>query len=332
MAKPFAASSRCFEATMSDVCCPLCHTTAAPFAKAFDVEYFTSTTEFEFYHCVGCDILFLSPMPADQLDVIYPANYYSFGEGGKSSFAFRLKGWLDRRMLRGLIAPIKGDELSVMDVGGGSGWIASAARDADPRVAKTLVVDLDGSAKVAAEANGHRYFCGRIEDFETTETFELILMLNLVEHVPRPDQILRRVGGLLSSNGRLLIKTPNFRSLDARIFRHRSWGGYHCPRHFVLFSRKSIIETLKRSGLAVEKFSYTQGAPFWTISILHELGKLGLIRSGPGTPYHLHPLAPYLQMIAAAFDFARMPFSPTSQMFIVAQKAARAAEPFNKAL
>jgi SAM-dependent methyltransferase len=300
--------------------CPFCHEPADFHAAATDIEYFTTPERFEFWHCKACDILFISPMLTEQLNVIYPPNYYAFDNVGTKSFPLRVKEWIDQRMLRRILLRIGGEALHVLDVGGGTGWLAGIARSADSRVVDTCVVDLDANAKTRAEANGHRFFQGRIEDFESPEKFELILMLNLVEHLPRPDLMLAHVARMLSPNGRIVIKTPNFRSLDAILYRYRSWGGYHCPRHFVLFSRESLARTLHGAGLAVEQFSYTQGAPFWCVSIMNQMRLAGLISIDAKQSYAGHPILPFLQIVTAAFDFVRRPFSRLSQMVIVARR------------
>jgi SAM-dependent methyltransferase len=286
-----------------------------------DTVYFTSQERFEFYHCRGCDILFISPMLADKLDVIYPSNYYAFNRSAEKGFVIRVKEWLDARLLRRLLRDIPGENIRVLDIGGGTGWLASLARSIDARVTATHIVDLDSGAQARAEQSGHAYFRGRIEDFTSDQPFDLVLMLNLIEHVARPDEVLTHVRGLLSERGRVLIQTPNFRSLDAALFRHREWAGYHCPRHFVLFSRHSLDRTLQRAGLQIERFSYTQGASFWAGSILNVLWRRGVIAGRAGRPYADHPSLPYLMALAAVFDFARRPFSRLSQMIVVAGRA-----------
>jgi 2-polyprenyl-3-methyl-5-hydroxy-6-metoxy-1,4-benzoquinol methylase len=299
--------------------CPQCNMTAAWYARATDIEYFTTKQEFDFYHCADCDIVFIYPMLRDQLSTIYPPNYYAFDDKSKDSLTWKVKGWLDRILLRRVLSRIPGEGLSVIDVGGGTGWMSTAARQADGRVQNTLVVDLDSQAETRAHSQGHDFFCGRIEDLDSSQSFDLVLMLNLIEHVPNPDQILKQVSKLLSPRGRILIQTPNFRSLDASIFRYRSWGGYHCPRHFILFSQFSMNRILERNSLVVESFQYTQGATFWATSLMHAMAQIGLISAGPHRPYHTHPIAPLVQIVAAGFDFLRRPFSKTSQMMVVAK-------------
>src|SRR5205085_4323933 len=181
----------------------------------------------------------------------------------------------------------------------------------------TCVIDIDAGARARAEQAGHRYFQGRIEQFPAAEHFDVILMLNLIEHVPDPRAVLSKARDLLTREGRLFIKTPNFDAWDARLFRHRSWGGYHTPRHFVLFRRESLERLCRECGFEIVGFSYTQGAPFWSVSMLDLLRHLGLVSISSDRPAIRHPLMPALQALFAGIDFARKPFARLSQMQLV---------------
>ena len=299
--------------------CPVCSSSELKlFARAKDTEYLTSSETFTYLLCLRCGSVFLETPPVDQLDKIYPPNYYSYDPGGQSHSAIaRVKEFLDARLFRKLLATIPGENLSVLDVGGGSGWLLSVVRKASPRVKHTQEVDLDERVRVAAEAAGHAFQCCRIENFSSKRSFDLILLLNLIEHVPDPEVVLNAMRRLLSARGLILVKTPNVDTLDCRIFRHRNWGGFHCPRHFVLFNRQSLMDLGQRCGLRVCKMFYTQGAPQWTVSILGWLATKGLARISAERPLYKHPLYPYLCGLCAAFDWIRSPFMSTAQMFVV---------------
>lgn len=98
-------------------------------------------------------------------------------------------------------------------------------------------------------------------------------------------------------------------------------GRFPHPRHFVLFQRRSLEALALECGLEAVSFSYTQGAPFWSVSPLEELRKLGLVKITAERPAIAHPLVPMLQAGSAAFDFLRRPFAPLSQMEIVLKPA-----------
>ncbi len=296
--------------------CPVCQSLEADlWARAQDVEYYTTPDWFNYYHCDSCNVLFLHPLPVGQLAEIYPSNYYAYTETNKS-LVQRVKALLDQRRLLRILASLPGSELSALDVGGGTGQMLDRVRIADQRVRFTQIVDLDRAAEKIARAAGHEYTRCRIETFSANRSFDLILMLNLIEHVEDPVSVLRKAAGMLSPQGRILVKTPNFDSLDARLFRNRSWGGYHCPRHWTLFTAASFERAARSAGLDVDSASYTQGAPFWAISVFEGLRRAGMVRASAAAPAPFHRLIPFLQACFAAFDLARSPFSRTSQIFV----------------
>jgi 2-polyprenyl-3-methyl-5-hydroxy-6-metoxy-1,4-benzoquinol methylase len=283
---------------------------------AHDVEYRTSEEAFTLYRCGSCRALFIDPVPRHRLQEIYPSNYYSFADPG-GSFVHRSKEWLDRRLFGQILRGLKGSALNVLDVGGGSGWQLDTVRAADARVAFTQVVDFDPKAEQIARGRGHDYFCGRIEEFSSDRKFDLVLLLNLIEHVENPLSVLSKVAAMLSAGGRVLVKTPNVDSLDERIFRHANWTGYHTPRHWVLFTRESFERLARQAGLAPVSFRYTQGAPFWATSVIAWLAGRGITSVTKERPAMFHPLFAPLSALFALFDFMRAPVAKTSQMFIV---------------
>ena len=284
-------------------------------ASARDVEYASTADAFDYVRCEDCGALSIADVPRDRLGEIYPDTYYSFS-GGTLSPVERVKQWLDRRMFKKLLRTLGGESLAALDVGGGNGWLLSQARAVEPRLTRTAVVDLDASAAAAAEAAGHDFHLGRIEDFQSNERFDLILLLNLIEHVEDPVAVLAQVRGLLAPGGRILVKTPNHDSLDARLFRHKSWGGYHCPRHWVIFTPESFTRAARAAGLGVERLALTQGAPFWAVSVLEALRRRDWVGIDRARPMCRHALFGPLLALFAGVDILRRPFGRTSQMFV----------------
>jgi SAM-dependent methyltransferase len=299
--------------------CPVCGShQVRSFARARDVEYYTSDSIYAYLQCDRCKSICLESPPTDQLDKIYPPNYYSYDPLRQlTSITERVKGFLDARLFQTLLRRIPGENLNVLDVGGGAGWLLSTLRKVSLRIKATHEIDINERARSAAESAGHVFHCCRVEDFSSSESFDLILLLNLIEHVADPAAILKVMRELLSPEGLILIKTPNVDTLDCRLFRNHNWGGFHCPRHFVLFNRQSIIDLGQRCGLQAIQATYTQGAPQWACSILGSLGLNGWIQISANRPLYTHPLYPYLCAIAATFDLIRSPIMATAQMFIV---------------
>ncbi|MGH8250238.1 MAG: class I SAM-dependent methyltransferase [Steroidobacteraceae bacterium] len=305
---------------MSKCTCTVCNSSdLESFGSFSDEEYFTRGATHTYWRCKACGCVFLHPLPIARLAEIYPANYYSYDGGGRG-FLDRIKGHLDAGRLRRCLRRINAGRLSVLDVGGGSGWMLDLVRRMDPRVAYSEVVDLDAAASEAARSRGHVYSRVRIEEFESPRRFDFILLLNLIEHVESPHRVLKRLGGMLAPGGLILVKTPNHDSWDARLFGRSYWAGLHVPRHWTVFHRQSFERVLERTGLAVDEFSYTQGGAFWAASILAALNRRGWVRLSDTRPAVSHPAFPVLAGLTAALDYLRLPFAPTSQMFITLRK------------
>lgn len=297
--------------------CPICNNkNISTWSVAKDYEYFSTDEVFTYYSCNACNAIFIHPVPVEQLKKIYPPNYYSFVNHSKG-IVVRLKEWLDKRFFKKILRQITSPEISVLDVGGGTGWIPDVLKKIDTRIGFTQIVDIDEKAKNLAEQNGHAYFEGIIEDFVTEKRFHLILLLNLIEHVVNPLAVLQKAQSLLAPGGIIVIKTPNTDSWDARLYKKTYWGGLHCPRHWVIFSAKNFSLLLKSTSLRIKKMKYTQGAPFWAFSIIAALHRKKIVRISATKPIIFHWLFAPISAFFAVFDFMRRPFAKTSQLFIL---------------
>ena len=179
-----------------------------------------------------------------------------------------LKRRRDEKYFNRLFEHLASDELHVLDIGGGSGYLSSIVRSVDKRVTSTTIVDLDPKLQETLTKQGHIFICGSIEDLQLEAKYDVVLMFNLIEHVSNPCKILDQVKSVLKPGGLVIIQTPNFDSWDARVFRNYSWGGLHTPRHWVIFNETSLRRELVRADLPVIDVRYVQGAPFWAVSLL----------------------------------------------------------------
>lgn len=295
-------------------------------AIAEDIEYATTADQFSYYHCAHCGVLSIHPVPLDRLSQIYPPHYYSYAQQPRSVVNWVhdwMKAQLDRRFFTKFLKAINETAIKVLDVGGGSGETLDLIRTIQPaQITLTQIVDISPVAQRRAEGKGHKYFCGRIEEFKTEERFHFALLLNLIEHVEHPLKVLASLAKIMAPGGILLLRTPNFDSLDARLFRHKSWAGYHCPRHWVLFTQTSLTKLVSQTPFRIIKTWYTHGGSFWALSILGILARQHLVTITPSAPAITHPLFPLLGMFFGAFDFLRltMPMTKTSEMFFLLQR------------
>lgn len=304
--------------------CPLCKSAKVTLLSTVkDVEYFTSEEFYEYWGCDSCDSIYLKNPPVENLAQIYPDNYYSVkGPADNNSSLLsvleKVKEYFDKRLFRNALGRIEGNSINCLDVGGGSGWISNLVRDSDNRVKRTTIVDINEGSRSIAEANGHVYVKGLIELLGYENEFEFVLMLNLIEHVASPRVTLNCTHKAMKSGGVLLIKTPNTASLNRRLFQHFYWGGYHAPRHWILFNKNSFIKLATDCGFLIESFRYTQGAPQWVASVL---GSIERFRPNPKRrPMPINPYSALLSLVFVVFDFIRLPLFPTDQMIFMLKK------------
>ena len=293
-------------------------------ATATDTEYGTTSERFGYYLCEACDCLSIDPVPEDRLAEIYPSSYYSFAGGEESQTSrrhpvTRIKAWLDGRTFRGVLDRVEPRALRILDVGGGTGEISAGLLNAAPAGSRATVVDFDPASIEAARARGLDAFRGRFEDFEAETRFDIVLMLNLLEHVADPLDILERARAPLSPDGVLWLQTPNFRALDAAVFRHRNWAGYHCPRHWAIFSEAGLARALERCGLRADSIRRTQAGSFWAGSVLGLRRAREPRRAVGARPLVQSPAFLPLAGAGAAFDIATRRFRATSQVVALAR-------------
>ncbi|MGH2952854.1 MAG: class I SAM-dependent methyltransferase [Solirubrobacterales bacterium] len=309
---------------MSPPACRVCGQPAtALWTTAVDVEYETTDELFYYWLCRGCDCLTIDPLPEGRLSEIYPPGYYSFADGEDAlaadrSLVARAKGALDRRAFRRVTELAETEAPRVLDVGGGTGEI-SAALIAGIPAAQATVVDFDPESTAVAAERGLSVATCRFEEFETDERYDVVMMLNLIEHVADPMATLRHAAGLLAPGGVVWMQTPNFRSLDAHLFRRRNWAGLHCPRHWVIFSVAGLRRALPAAGLEPLRLRPTQGGAFWAASILGALRRREPGRAG--RPLVRDPFFLPLAGAGALFDLATSPVRAASQVACIARAA-----------
>lgn len=144
----------------------------------------------------------------------------------------------------------------LLDVGSGYGYLRAAIAELGW---EHEGVELSGHAtSVARRLFGFPSFVGKLEDVPWSN-FDLITLMDLVEHVLDPVQLLREVCDRLAPRGICVIRTPNLLSQEARVF----GGFYHSLKreHLHVFSLESLNWCCEAAGM-VPVFSATEAHLF----------------------------------------------------------------------
>ena len=94
-----------------------------------------------------------------------------------------------------------------------------------------------------------------LESDEASEQFTDCFMWDVIEHLPRPDRIIKKIHGDLKPGGRLLITTGDIDRLLPRL-QGPNWRMIHPPTHLHYFSRSTLSLMLESCGFKVCQVTY----------------------------------------------------------------------------
>jgi 2-polyprenyl-3-methyl-5-hydroxy-6-metoxy-1,4-benzoquinol methylase len=87
--------------------------------------------------------------------------------------------------------------------------------------------------------------------------FDIIISLEVIEHLPDPKYFVAKFEGLVRTGGALYMTTPNFNSL-ARHILGKNWNNIVYPEHLCYFTNKTMKMLLTRFNFK-EKYTKTEG-------------------------------------------------------------------------
>lgn len=208
--------------------------------------------DFQLVRCRYCGLVYQNPRPAqNSINEIYPDNYDQFIKSSteESSIINRIdRGYGLKKRIKSITRYKKPGRL--LDIGCATGDFLEMMRD----IAGWDVYGIEPSSHASDYARTHlglqvkTGFLGEA-DYEA-ENFDVITMWNVLEHLVDPINTLKQIHKLLKPDGMLIFNTPNLDSLDARIF-GPYWIGFELPRHFFVFSRRTLMLMLHDAGFRI---------------------------------------------------------------------------------
>ncbi len=193
---------------------------------------------------------------------VYADDYFDGGGAGYDDYlaegaVVRRHGAWYARQLAKFVSPG-----SVLDVGAAAGFFLEGL------IANGWTGEgLEPNASMcqhARERSGLTMHVGTLEDFDSTATFEMISMVQVMAHFTNPRRALATADKLTKPGGHWLIETWNFRSLTSRLFGHR-WHEYSPPSVLHWFTPESACKLAREMGYKV----VTQGRPQKRLQVGH---------------------------------------------------------------
>lgn len=150
-----------------------------------------------------------------------------------------------------LLPPDLGPESSVLEVGCGRG--ATAALIGERFGCRTVGIELNPEAALAAESRLDRVIRGDVQTVEPGETFDAIVAFELFEHLTDGQEFLERAVRWLRPGGRMVFSVPNVGhySVVEDLIAGR-WDyipmGLLCATHVRFFTRRTLEDWLHAAG------------------------------------------------------------------------------------
>jgi 2-polyprenyl-3-methyl-5-hydroxy-6-metoxy-1,4-benzoquinol methylase len=196
-----------------------------------------------FVRCTECGLVALDPLPTRAELARHHDASYSDGRYADFAAAEAIRSAIARHRLADVRAVAPAGPW--LDVGASTGSFVAVAAGAGLDVEG---LELSAVAVERARARGLRVRQGAIEDFAPAERYAAVTAFDVVEHVPDPVDVVRRLGGWLMPGGVLALTLPSIASVAARVL-GRHWYYYAAPDHLHYFTPDTIRRLLARAGL-----------------------------------------------------------------------------------
>ncbi len=211
--------------------------------------------------CQGCGFITANcDLSDEELRALYARNYFHGEEYLDYLSDKRTLQVNFSRRLRDI--PFRPDD-NALEIGCAYGFFGElVAKQAGGKVCFTGI-------DIASEAVAH----GRRElglnlmdaDYASTafsEPFTHVFLWDVVEHLKRPDLVLRKAANELVPGGKLYLTTGDIGALLPRI-QGRKWRMIHPPTHLHYFSAQTIKKMLEAQGLVVDRISHPSVHRSW---------------------------------------------------------------------
>lgn len=83
------------------------------------------------------------------------------------------------------------------------------------------------------------------------ESFDIVTLWHVLEHVKEPELYVKKIQTLLKKNGKLVIEVPNFNSWTRKLT-GRYWLGLDLKYHLYFFTRNSLSRLLRKYGFTIK--------------------------------------------------------------------------------
>jgi len=233
-------------------------------------DYSVSQEYFELHLDSKYGLLKTFPIPAD-LDKYYQSEDYISHTDTKRSLFEKIYYFVKQYTLyrkEKIIRFYSKQKRTLLDIGTGTGDFLNYA---NKKKWKTTGFEPNNKAKELARQKG--VFLVESTTELTENTFDVITLWHVLEHIPDLEKQLLELKRLCKPNGHIIVALPNYKSYDAKYYKE-FWAGFDVPRHVWHFSKKATEKLFSEKRMTLEKI-YPMCFDSFYVSLLSEKYKNG---------------------------------------------------------
>lgn len=207
--------------------------------------------------CKDCGVGYLTPYPT-QIDDLYQDYGDHITKLPAKYFESRLKPSFKKSILFSLIKKTLGQDINLLDYGGGAGFFMNAAQKSGIKNSY-LFEPSENFRRTAIDKVGIAENCVTEDLSKLKVKFKFVSMLDVIEHLPQEKihALLTQLTTQMELGGYLFGETPNKLSLNLRMFGTKD--PVICPpSHLLYFTKKSLDKLLQEHGFE-KKILFTMG-------------------------------------------------------------------------
>ena len=143
-----------------------------------------------------------------------------------------------------------------LDVGFGNGVLLFTAKEFGY---EPIGVDLRKDGVATLKAEGIQAHCDLVQNIEFEKPMSVVSMMDVLEHIPYPKEVLRHVHSIMDKNGCLLVSMPNSESWLWKVWSKQGKNPYfNTIEHFHNFSRTRLVSLLEECGFIFKKYGVSE--------------------------------------------------------------------------
>lgn len=271
---------------MERTCCNYCHSEEyLPLYQIPDLLLENFSNSFSFVRCTQCGLIYQNPrIKSTEISKYYPNSYESYQEidpKGSLLLGIILRYGLKKRK-NFVYKYCKGGKL--LDIGCSTGDFLDEIGDYGRNNQWELfgVEISEYAANIARKKNHLRIFNSTLEGVNFPDRFfDVITLWDVLEHLHDPFESLLEMNRILKPGGILLVRVPNFDSMDRSIFKS-NWAGWDAPRHLYVFGKTNIKALLNKTGFSIKNINTNIGSyTTFLLSLRFSLARRRALKNRP---------------------------------------------------